>query len=290
MYHYFYKITNTINNHFYYGIHSTNNLDDGYMGSGRRLKRAINKYGIENFVKEIIKFFDSREDCAKYESEIVNNDLVCDNTCYNISLGGEQLCCKNTWVVFDNILQQYVRIPMNSELSDRYSILNSNMMIAYDVINNKYVRIPKESFDGKQYINARPFPKNSIFVYRKDDINKKIFMINKNEFDENIYCIAKNHFQKENVLVKDNNNNIFFTNITDERYISGELKHISVGYKFTDEQKQKLKNKFKEIKHQQGEKNSQFGTKWISKDGITKKIKKEDVEKYISEGWHLGMK
>lgn len=79
-------------------------------------------------------------------------------------------------------------------------------------------------------------------------------MINKNEFDENIYCIAKNHFQKENVLVKDNNNNIFFINITDERYISGELKHISVGYKFTDEQKQKLKNKFKEINHQQGEK------------------------------------
>ena len=44
MYHYFYKITNKLNNHYYYGIHSTDNLNDGYMGSGRKLRRAINKY------------------------------------------------------------------------------------------------------------------------------------------------------------------------------------------------------------------------------------------------------
>lgn len=30
-YYYFYKVTNVINNHFYYGIHCTDNLNDGYM-------------------------------------------------------------------------------------------------------------------------------------------------------------------------------------------------------------------------------------------------------------------
>ena len=38
MYHYFYKIKNRINGHYYYGVHSTSDIDDGYMGSGKRLK------------------------------------------------------------------------------------------------------------------------------------------------------------------------------------------------------------------------------------------------------------
>ena len=88
MYHYFYKITNRINGHYYYGVHSTSDIDDGYMGSGKRLKHAKNLYEIENFDKEIIKFFDSDEDAYEYESQIVTQDLVKDDNCYNCMLGG----------------------------------------------------------------------------------------------------------------------------------------------------------------------------------------------------------
>lgn len=88
-YHYFYKITNKINNHFYYGVHNTSNLNDGYMGSGVRLLKAYNKYGIENFEKEILKFFDSKEEAFDYESEIVTEELVKNNDCYNLQEGGK---------------------------------------------------------------------------------------------------------------------------------------------------------------------------------------------------------
>lgn len=88
-YHYFYKITNNINNHFYYGVHNTQNLDDKYMGSGTRLWMAYKKYGIENFSKEIIKFFDSKDEAYIYESEVVDETLVKNDDCYNIVKGGK---------------------------------------------------------------------------------------------------------------------------------------------------------------------------------------------------------
>ena len=67
-YHYFYKITNNLNGHFYYGVHNTNDLNDGYMGSGTRLHYAYKKYGIENFTKEILKFFDTSKEAFEYEA------------------------------------------------------------------------------------------------------------------------------------------------------------------------------------------------------------------------------
>ena len=87
-YNYFYKITNLINDHYYYGVHSTSNLDDGYMGSGKRIQYAIKKYGIENFKKDILKFFDTSEEAYNYEAEVVTEQLVKSKECYNLKLGG----------------------------------------------------------------------------------------------------------------------------------------------------------------------------------------------------------
>ena len=87
-YHYFYKITNKINGMFYYGIHCTNELDDGYMGCGKRIIAAIKKYGVENFEKKILKYFDSLKELSDYEAQIVNEDLLNDPMCYNLIKGG----------------------------------------------------------------------------------------------------------------------------------------------------------------------------------------------------------
>lgn len=44
-YYFTYKITNLLNGRYYLGIHATNNLDDGYMGSGVCIKGAIKSMG-----------------------------------------------------------------------------------------------------------------------------------------------------------------------------------------------------------------------------------------------------
>lgn len=87
-YHIVYKTTNKINGKFYIGLHSTNNLNDNYLGSGWILKDAIKKYGKENFVKEILFIYDSRQLAMKKEAELVNEDFIKDNNNYNLTLGG----------------------------------------------------------------------------------------------------------------------------------------------------------------------------------------------------------
>ena len=84
-----YKITNHTNGKYYIGRHATKDVNDSYMGSGIGIKNAINKYGVENFTKEIIATTDSADALWDLELEIVNEEVVNDPMSYNMSYGGK---------------------------------------------------------------------------------------------------------------------------------------------------------------------------------------------------------
>lgn len=88
LYHFIYKMTNLINQKYYIGMHSTNNLNDGYIGSGTNLRRSIKKYGKFNFKFEIIEFHSNRKSLKKREKELVNEDTLKDKKCLNLQIGG----------------------------------------------------------------------------------------------------------------------------------------------------------------------------------------------------------
>ena len=85
---YIYLITNNINGKIYIGKHSTNNLNDGYMGSGILINKAIQKYGIENFTKEYLAFCDTNEKLNWLEKFYIKK-YKAKEVGYNLTDGGD---------------------------------------------------------------------------------------------------------------------------------------------------------------------------------------------------------
>ena len=84
-----YKTTNLINNKIYIGKHITSNIDDGYLGSGKILLKAIKKHGINNFEKEILFILSSKEEMNQKELEIVDEEFLSRSDTYNLKIGGD---------------------------------------------------------------------------------------------------------------------------------------------------------------------------------------------------------
>jgi group I intron endonuclease len=89
MFYIIYQTTNLINHKIYIGYHSTEDLNDTYLGSGKILNQAIEKYGLNNFKREILYVFPTKEEALQKEREIVNQEFLKRNDVYNAKLGGE---------------------------------------------------------------------------------------------------------------------------------------------------------------------------------------------------------
>lgn len=88
MLYYTYKVTNKKNGKYYFGAHSSNSLDDGYLGSGTGIKRAVKKYGRESFERTVLEVFDNEDDLYLAEEKLIPQSIVDDRMSYNGTLGG----------------------------------------------------------------------------------------------------------------------------------------------------------------------------------------------------------
>lgn len=87
-YHFTYKTINLITGKYYLGMHSTNNLEDGYLGSGKRLWYEIRKYGKEYFRLEVLAYYSTREQLIEAEKELITVTDLNNQACLNLKLGG----------------------------------------------------------------------------------------------------------------------------------------------------------------------------------------------------------
>ena len=205
--HYLYKTTCIITSRWYIGLHSTNNMDDGYMGSGKRLRYSIRKYGVDNHKKEILEFFETRELLVEAEIKAITTDMITDTDCMNIVDGGGGFTSEYAKIcaIKSNEKQRFLR-ENNQEWVDNHKLKTSLGL--------------KKAYDTGKREKKTPFD-----------------------------WTGKKHSEVTKELLS-------------------ELKR-GTGI---------------------GENNSQYGTCWITKDGTNKKIKKEDIETYLNEGWVKGKK
>lgn len=149
-YNYVYKITNLINGKYYIGIHSTNNIRDGYRGSGKYLWNSYNKYGFENFIKEFLYFQKTRDEILKIEKEIVNREFIKLNSNMNIMEGGK--------AGFINEEQQYKRsqlgglafgerLKKDKDFREKMAVFSSNNL----KLAHKAGKIKYNTFVGKKH-------------------------------------------------------------------------------------------------------------------------------------------
>ena len=59
------------------------------MGSGKRLWNSFNYHGRDNHSIEILEWYDTRKELREREAELVNEDMLKDEMCMNLTTGGE---------------------------------------------------------------------------------------------------------------------------------------------------------------------------------------------------------
>jgi len=98
-----YKTTNKINKKEYIGFHKVKNkssilshfsesgsiFTDGYMGSGKLMKKALVKYGPENFEQELLFSSNDIDETFDVERELVDEKYYKRDDTYNLTIGGK---------------------------------------------------------------------------------------------------------------------------------------------------------------------------------------------------------
>ena len=265
-YYYVYKITNNLNNKEYIGYHSTNDLNDGYMGSGKLLIKAIEKYGIENFSKVILKFFDDKKSAEEYERFLVNEEYVQRKDTYNLTTGGN-VCIlrgeKNGFYGKKHSKETIERIKKSKQgkpVKYPKSIKTTELKIGFNTFNS-FNEACKFTGLTRREINILIYYDKNCYIIDKEKHNK--FIVEYEEYLKEKELKAKLHWVRVREYMKSDKHRqevskankgkphpwVIETNKNPEKIEKTAAKHR--GMKRSPETCQKISNSLKKIKVQQ---------------------------------------
>jgi len=172
-----YETTNLINGKYYIGVHKI----DGrgwYLGSGNLIKQAIKKYNRKNFMRDTLRVFNDEHDAYDYEKLIVNDEMVKNIHCYNLTCGGSN---PPTLYGKDNPLYGKKGVVWTEERKNKHSDMMSGKKHPLWGKHHSYETIEKMKIShkgkhsGKQnpmYGIHHPMKGKSISQERKNKLSK----------------------------------------------------------------------------------------------------------------------
>lgn len=223
-----YRTTNLVNNKIYKGVHKQDFhfpvLFDGYFGSGVALKRAIEKYGEENFTRETLFVYYTPEEAYAKEAELINEEFIARKDTYNMILGGG--------IHYD--YSESSREKMSNAHKGKINVLTED---------GKNIKVYK---DDPRIISGELTPITTKGMICVRDTAGNCFLTDKNDLritTGELVSARKgmpNETIKGTIPVIDSNGNTLRINPDDPRYLSGELKHFREGKTLSDESRKKI--------------------------------------------------
>lgn len=122
-----YKTTNTVNGKIYVGQDSNN--DPNYLGSGVLLSKAVEKYGKQNFIKEVLEQCSTKEELNEREKYWIK-ELNTQNSKigYNLSEGGRG----------GNTYTEEIKERVSKQLKNRYVSAETREKMSKSRTGKKY--------------------------------------------------------------------------------------------------------------------------------------------------------
>lgn len=252
MYGYVYETVCILSGRKYIGQHKSDVFDPSYIGSGVLLRKAINKYGKDNFTTVLLESANSRNELNNLEKHYIHiNNADKSSDFYNIAPGAggynhfENMSIDRKMEVIQKIsdsVKLYYRTASKAELDRRaqnISLANQNLT--------------KEQKKHK----SRKLSLSTVNQWNSFTDNQKV--IREERIRATINSFTDDHKQK----------------ITNKKVMSWKTTYQQLSDKVKDSWCEKRAE-------------AQRGTISIIKDGKFKHVKLQDVAQYEAEGWVKG--
>lgn len=302
--HYCYRVDNLVNGKYYIGKRSCfgNPEDDPYLGSGKNIRRAIKRYGPENFKKTILAEFDTEEDAYLCEAELVTKDVLLDPMCYNICLGGiggqrgtvylnrngemtrvmPELVDKylaDGWQLgwSDSMREAHMHRVVSEETRKKISELHKRMHEFRAGFTSGKVKVSNENLNQSLYVDPKYLSEYLSQGWKTGHLNRtneKKAVVRGKEVTITDGVVEKHvKFEDLDLYLKQGW----------KRGLSKESKRkkseAAQGKKMSEEARKHLSEA------KRGKSSPSKGSIYVKKDGVKKRIFPEDLEKYESLGW-----